>query len=336
MTMSAVRIVNEEAARAALPLPRAREVVAEALEALSTGRATLPAPSDLDLPHALGEMHVKGAYLHGSPYFSYKAASGFYGNPARGLPVTSGLNLVFDARTGLLRVVILDNGYLTELRTGAAGALAAQLLAKDDVDVAGLLGSGGQARYQLAALLEIRAPATVLVHSRNSGSAAHFAAETRDKYGLDVRVVASAEELVKSCDLLITTTPAREPVVRAQWLHPGMHITAVGADLPAKQELEAEALARADKLVVDARSQAAASGELHHALAAGVLDHSSVHAELGEVVAGLRPGRERDDEITIADLTGLGVQDAAVANAVASAAEKSDLGVMVNMPVHAP
>ena len=330
--MSAVRIVNEEVARAVLPLSQAREVVGEALVALSAGRASLPVPSDLDLPHARGEMHVKGAYIHGSPYFSYKAASGFYGNPDRGLPVASGLNLVFDAQTGRLRVVILDNGYLTELRTGAAGALAAQLLARDDVAVAGLLGSGGQARYQLAALLDVRAPASVLVYSRNASSAAQFAAESRGKYGLDVRAAATAEELVRSCDLLVTTTPARAPVVRAQWLHPGMHITAVGSDLPAKQELEAEALARADKLVVDRRSQAAATGELHHALAAGLVDHSRVHAELGEVVAGIRPGRERDDEITIADLTGLGVQDAAVANAVAAAAERSDLGVIVDMP----
>ena len=304
----------------------ALRAVRAGFEALARGRAVLPGVLHLDLPQARGEVHVKGAHLVGSPFFSIKEAGGFWGNPERGLPVGSGLVLVFDARTGLPRAILLDNGYLTELRTGAAGALAALLLARSELRVVGILGAGSQARYQLEALAASRRPARARVWSRRRESAEACAREMSARLGLPVEAVASAREAVSGSDLVVTTTTAREPVVRAEWIGPGMHLTAVGADSPEKQELEPEVLARADLVVADHLGQCLRLGEIHHAVAAGRLRAEDVYAELGELAAGLKPGRTSDDQITVADLTGVGVQDAALADRVVTEAERRGLG----------
>ena len=199
---------------------------------------------DFAFPDAHGEAHLKGAHIHGSPYWAVKAATGFWGNPDRGLPLTNGLFLVFSAETGILSAILFDNGYLTELRTGAAGALAADLLAPAEVEQAAIVGAGGQARYQLEALLGVRTPARVVVASRSGADA--YAAEMRELHGIDVSVAPDIETAVRSSQLVVTTTPSREPVVRAEWVQPGTHITAMGSDFSEKQELETAVLARAD------------------------------------------------------------------------------------------
>jgi ornithine cyclodeaminase len=261
-------------------------------------------------------MHVKGAYLTGSPYFSYKAASGFYDNPQRGLPVNAGLVMVFDAETGFPSAILFDNGYLTDLRTGAAGAVAADLLARPQVGKVAIIGAGIQARRQLEMLLQVRSPAEVSVWARRQEQAAQYAREMSDLLGVPVSVADSARAAVSGADVVVTTTPAREPVVSADWVEPGQHLTAVGADLPGKQELDPRLFARADKVVVDSVSQAIRSGDTHHAIDGGFLRQDDIYAELGQLAAGLKPGRESAGELTIADLTGLGVEDAAMANLV--------------------
>jgi ornithine cyclodeaminase len=270
----------------------------------------------LDIPGTRTEAHVKGAYLRGTSTFSVKVASGSYDNPARGLPSGGGLFLVFDATTGLPTAVLFDNGYLTDARTGAAGALAADLLAKRKVDRLGIVGVGSQARHQLATLLQVRRPKAVAAWGRDRGKAEAYAKEMEARHGLPVEAVPSVEVAVRDSDVVITVTPSHEPLVRANWVEAGMHITAVGADAPDKQELEAEVLGKTDKVVADRLDQCLRFGEIHHAVEKGVLRKEDVYAELGEIVAGLRRGRESDEEITVADLTGVGVQDAAVANRV--------------------
>lgn len=298
----------------------------EAFVALARGEATLPGVIGLELPDAQGEVHVKGAYLHGAPTYSFKVASGFYRNPERGLPVGAGLVLAFSAETGELAAVLFDNGYLTELRTGAAGALAADLLARPTIRKAAFVGVGGQARYQLEALAGVRTPEVVAAWGRDPAKAEAYAAEMRGRLGLAVEIPLSLQEAVEGADVVVTTTPSREPLVRAEWLAPGAHVTAVGSDMPEKQELDAAVLAHADKVVADRLEACLENGEIHRAVAAGAITADDVHAELGQVAAGERPGRESEDEITVADLTGVGVQDAALAALVVAAAAERGAG----------
>jgi len=300
--------------------------VRDAFVALARGEATLPGVIGFDVPAHRGEVHVKGAYLHGQPFYSIKEAAGFYANAEQGVPVGSGLVLVFDATTGLLAAVLFDNGYLTELRTGAAGALAADLLARRRVRKAAVVGAGSQARFQAEALMLVRRPESIAVFARTPARAAAYAREMEGRLGIPIAVAASAQSAVEGADIVITTTPSRAPIVRADWLAPGVHVTAVGSDGPEKQELEAAVLARADKVVVDRLDQCLHLGELHHAVRAGMLAAGDVWAELGEVAAGSKPGRESDDEITVADLTGVGIQDAAVANVVVAEAMRRGVG----------
>jgi ornithine cyclodeaminase len=311
-----ILVLSESDVRALVGPAEALRAVRAGFEALARGQAVLPGVLHLDLPEARGEVHVKGAHLRGSSSFAIKVACGFWGNPELGLPLGSGLVLVFDARTGLLRALLLDNGYLTELRTGAAGALAAILLARPRWRTVGVLGAGSQARYQLEALCAARRPEAARVWSRRREGAEAYAREMSERLGLAVQDVATAREAVVGADVVVTTTTARTPVLLAEWVRPGLHVTAVGSDSPEKQELETEVLARADLVVADRLDQCLRLGEIHHAVEAGRLRLEDVHGELGEVAAGLKPGRTSDDQVTVADLTGVGVQDAALADLV--------------------
>jgi ornithine cyclodeaminase/alanine dehydrogenase-like protein (mu-crystallin family) len=311
-----VLILDESQIRELVGPREAREAVAEGFSALSDGRVTLPAVIEFDFPEQQGETHLKAAHVHGSPFYTAKVASGFYANRTKGLPTGSGLVLVFDAATGFLRALLFDNGYLTDLRTGAAGAVAADVLARPDVRVAAIIGAGVQGRYQLEALLGVRRPANVLVYDQDVSRSAAYVDEMQSRTDAGLRAAASVEEAVRAADVVITCTPARRPYLRAEWLSPGTHITAMGSDMPLKQELDVAVLRRADKVVTDSLEQCLAGGETHHAVEAGVITRDDVYAELGEITSGKKRGRADDREITVADLTGVGVQDAAVASLV--------------------
>jgi len=320
------RILLEAEIRDLIGPASAYTAVRSAFVALARGEATLPGVIGFDVPAHRGEVHVKGAYLHGHPFYSVKEAAGFYANAEKGAPVGSGLVLVFDATTGFPAAVLFDNGYLTELRTGAAGALAADLLARRRVRKAAVIGAGSQARFQAEALALARRPDSIAVFARTPARSAAYAREMEGRLGIPVSVAASAQAAVEGADVVITATPSRAPIVRAEWLAPGAHVTAVGSDGPDKQELEAAVLKRADKVVVDRLDQCLRLGELHHAVEAGLLAAGDVWAELGELAAGMKPGRESEDEITVADLTGVGIQDAAVAEVVVAEAMRRGVG----------
>ena len=324
-------LLNEATIREVVQPTDAIAAVRDAFVRLAQGRVTMPAPSEMDLADAHGDMHVKGAYLHEAPYFSYKAASGFYDNPRLGLPTNAGLVLVFDARTGFPVALLLDNGYLTDLRTGAAGAVAADLLAPPVVGKVAVLGAGVQARRQIELLTAVRAPELVEVWARRPEQADEYAAAMTEQLDVDVSVASDRRSAVEGATIVITTTPSREPLVEAEWLSDGQHVTAVGTDLPDKQEIAADVFARVDKIVVDDRGQALRSGDTHRAVAAGVIDADAIYAEIGEIAAGRVPGRESDDELTLADLTGLGAQDAAMANLVTERALAAGLGTTIDI-----
>jgi len=325
-----VRVLDRDDVRRLISVADALAVVREAFIAVDRGRAVMPRPFGLYLPDRDGELHVKGAYLVGAPVFAVKAATGFYRNSLLGLPVSSGMTLVYDAGTGMLRLLILDGGLLTELRTAAAGALAADLLARPDARTAAVIGTGGQARYQLQALLEVRRVSEVAVYGRRREAAGQY---VHDMSAPGVHVVAAetVREAAAGADIVITATSSTEPLLRPEWLAAGAHVTAVGSDMPHKQELDPRVLAAADKYVPDSIDAARTSGELHHAVEAGVLDASAVYGELAALASGRLPGRTRNDELTVADLTGLGIQDTAVAAFVAGRAE--ELGAGQNIPL---
>jgi ornithine cyclodeaminase len=257
-----------------------------------------------------GVAHIKAGHLHDDAVWTVKVSGDF--DPGDGGPVRhSGLMLVLSAVDGGLVGVLADNGYLTELRTGAAGAVAADLLARPDARTAAIVGAGSQARFQLEALREVRSIDTVRVASRSPERAQVFVDELAGQ-GLSARLFASVEEAIRGADVVITVTPSTAPLVDAGWLEPGTHVTAVGSDEPTKQELDPAVLARARVVAVDDRRQTASFGELHHAIAAGLRSADDV-VTLGELLEGAAEGRVAADDITVADLTGVGVQDAAIA-----------------------
>ena len=329
--MAELRLLFESEIRELIGPKEALAAVRDAFVQLARGEAVLPGVLSLDIPETRTEAHVKGAFLRGSSTFSVKAASGSYDNPSRGLPVSGGLVTVFDAVTGFPRAILFDNGYLTDLRTGAAGALAADLLARRDIRRVGILGVGTQARYQLAALLGVRTVDTVLAYGRSTAKAAAYAREVESRHGVRVTVAPTMEKAVRGSDVVITVTPSTQPLVQPDWVQDGTHITAVGSDSPDKQELDVRVLEKADKVVADRLDQCLRFGEIHHAVQAGVFSREDVYAELGEIAAGLRPGRESAEEITVADLTGVGVQDAAVANVVVEQAVRRGLGTVLEV-----
>jgi ornithine cyclodeaminase len=312
-----VTTIEEPRLREVITPAVAVDVIRAAFKADGERRTHVPPVVNLDIPKARGEFHIKTAYIEGVPHIAVKVASGFYDNPARGLPSGSGLMTVFDATNGMPSALLLDNGFLTDIRTGAAGAVAAEQLSPGHVTTVGVIGSGLQARYQVRCLRIVRAFTRLVAWSPTR---AHLESYCADMEGEGYQVVAATtiEEVCRSADVLITTTPSREPLVRAEWLRPGLHITAVGSDSPGKQELDAQCLGRADLVVSDRTSQCAAFGELRHALDAGLLTRDRIHGELGELVADRKAGRTAEDQITIADLTGVGFQDTAIASAALS------------------
>jgi len=279
----------------------------------------IPPVAELAFVKPPGDVHIKYGYLQGGESYVVKIASGFYDNPQRGLPSSQGLMLLFSQQTGQLQAVLLDEGTLTDARTGAAGAVAAKYLAPERVEAIGIVGTGTQARCQLDALRSVTDCRCLRVWGRREDAVMGLMADAR-QMGYTPQAVTDLHALASQSDLLVTTTPSSEPLLRADWITPGTHITAVGADTAEKQELDASILARAHRVVADSVSQCMVRGEIYQAARSGVLDAASV-VELGDVIAGRAPGRSGADEITVADLTGVAVQDLAIARAVFQALE---------------
>ena len=286
---------------------RAIEAVEEAFRAYSSGLVTVPPVGHLSFSDPPGDVHIKYGYRRGDRYFVIKVASGFYENLKLGLSSSSGLMLLFDASTGFPRALLLDDGYLTDLRTAAAGAVAAKYLAPKDVEAIGVVGAGIQAHLQLSILRHVISCRQAFVWARNPSQAAAFRVD-----GFTVEALPSIAALAGRCNLLVTTTPARSPLVWNDMVRPGTHITAVGADSPGKQELDMKLLGRADVLAVDARTQCSEYGDSAHALRAGEVRKEKL-IELGEIIANPGLGRTSERQITIADLTGLAAQDLEIA-----------------------
>lgn len=272
-----------------------------------------PAPGILGLHAPNGGFHIKAALLAlDQPYFAAKVNANFPNNGSRyGLPTIQGVVALCDAANGM-PLAVMDSMAITALRTAAATAVAAKYLARDKCDAALVCGCGAQARAQLRALLRVHRPSRVYAYDQNIETANAFARLLHAETGLDIAVADDLPRAIAASDVVITCTTAQRYFVAHEMVRPGTFIAAVGADNENKQELDPVLLAR-NKVVTDITEQCAAIGDLHHAVAAGLMSASDVHAELGEIIAGRKPGRTSDNEITIFDSTGTALQDVAVA-----------------------
>lgn len=289
------------------------KVIEDGFTHLSNGNVTMPPIMRVDIAENNGEVDVKTAYIKGLDKFAIKISAGFFNNYQKGLPSGNGMMLLISTETGVPQALLLDNNYLTEVRTAAAGAVAAKYLAKEKLDIVGVIGAGSQARYQMLALKEVRDFNKIIVYGPTTNRVEQFVQDMQNKLGIKVIIAPSAEAVVKESELVVTTTPSKTPIIKQEWLHPGLHITAMGSDAEHKQELEAEVLSKVDLLVCDVKSQCFRLGELHHALIQGILTEESNIIEIGQLTSGRIEGRRNDHQITICDLTGTGVQDTAIA-----------------------
>ncbi|AOO81532.1 ectoine utilization protein EutC [Bosea vaviloviae] len=308
--------------------------VEEAFLALATKAVAMPPILRLDIPDYRGEVDVKTAYVPGLDGFAIKVSPGFFDNPKLGLASLNGLMILFSARTGLVEALLLDNGYLTDVRTAAAGAVAARHLARPDAAVATIFGAGMQARLQLEALALVRPIREARIWARDQHKANEAASELSRKLRIPVTALPDPQAAVRGADVIVTTTPAEQPILVAGWLEPGQHITAMGSDSEHKNEIDPAVFARVT-YVADRLSQTRRLGELASAIRTGAATADQSFAELGEVIAGKRAGRTRADEITLADLTGTGVQDTAIANLAASRARGTGAGHSIDTKAEA-
>ena len=300
---------------AILPGLDLRPAMREAFVAYSRGQSSVPPVGELLLPD--GETHIKFGHIRGDRSFVIKVATGFYGNPAKGLSTSNGLFLLFDAKTGAPLAILLDGGRLTDLRTGLAGAIAAECLSPRPVEAIGVIGTGIQARRQVENLMPVTPCRRLVVYGRSPAAAAAYRDEM-EANGFSVVVASLPSDVAAQANLIVTTTPSTEPLLHARDVRAGSHITAVGADSPAKNELDPMLIARADRVIADSISQCCERGEIHHALRRGLVTASGI-SELGSVIAGDSPSRNSSTEITIADLTGVAVQDIVIAQTVFAA-----------------
>jgi ornithine cyclodeaminase len=309
-----MRIVERPEIEQALAGLDVLPLIEEGFVAYSDGRAVVPPVGELILEE--GETHIKYGFIRGEPWYVIKIASGFYRNPERGLPSGDGMMLLFGQTTGRPVAVLLDHGHLTDVRTAAAGAIGARYLAPGRVERIGVAGTGVQARLQVRHLKPITACRAVLAWGRHREGLEAYRRDMAAE-GFEVEVTRDPAEL-GACHLIVTTTPASEPFLRRDDIRPGTHITAIGSDVPHKQELDPGILARADLVVADSRSQCRSRGEIARALDAGAIAPDRV-SELGDVIAGRASRRTADDQITVFDSTGVAVQDIQIASAVARA-----------------
>lgn len=308
-----IQIVTESELRELITLDLVLiEVVERAFRALAEGGVVMPPVMSMDLPDVHGEVDVKTAYIPDFDGFAIKVSPGFFNNPALGLPSLNGLMVLLSAKTGLVEAVYLDNGYLTDLRTAAAGAVAARHLALQNVVTAGVIGTGVQARLQLVAAHLVRPFERALVWGRNPEKARACADDIANLLGLPVDVAKTPGDLVAQSQLVVTTTPSHTPLITKDMLHDGLHITAMGSDQAGKCEIAPDVTASADVYVCDSASQCASLGELRGAIAAGLWNDRPT-IELGEIITNEKQGRRRQNDVTLCDLTGTGVQDTAIA-----------------------
>ncbi|MBK49285.1 MAG: ornithine cyclodeaminase family protein [Acidobacteria bacterium] len=288
--------------------------IEEGFIAYSRNEVVVPPVGEMLFEDPRGEAHIKYGFIKNNDYFVVKIASGFYENFKFGLPTNSGLMLLFSQKTGELLAILLDEGQLTAVRTAAAGAVVAKYMAPTTVHRIGIIGAGDQARRQLLMLGSVIACRDVTVWGVSQEEVDLYK-QDMETLGYSVDTTLDPAVVAKTCNLIVTVTPARHPLLHNDKVRPGTHITAIGADTPEKQELDPKILARADIVVADSIEQCQSRGEIYQATKASLLEDTKP-IELGNLILNQQFGRSSDDQLTIADLTGVAVQDLQISKAV--------------------
>jgi alanine dehydrogenase len=323
-----LRILSREDVRQALPLSVAAEAMKGAFAQLSTGQADVPLRVPLDVPRHNGVTLLMPAYLSADDQMAIKIVSVFHDNPAQGLPLIYALVVVVDATTGR-PVAVMDGTYLTALRTGATSGAATDLLARQDARTAAIFGAGAQGRTQLEGVCAVRPIQEAWVYDAVPERAAAYATEVSQRLSLPVRVAEKPAEAVRRADVICTATTSSSPVFEDVDVRPGTHINAVGAYTPEMQEIPAETVLRARVVIDHYEASLAEAGDLLIPIKQGLMTKDHIYAELGEIAAGLKPGRASSEEITLFKSVGVAVQDVAAAGAVLEAARRLNLGTEV-------
>lgn len=326
MTPHSFLVLTRSQIESLISLPDAIRVVEEALADFAQGKSFLfPVIRERIDPYG-GFFGVKAAYLASRGCLGYKGGGFWATNRDQGLAGHQSVIVLYDPQTGR-PTALMDGNYLTIIRTGAMGAIAAKYLARPDSRSVAVIGAGTQGRIQLAALREVLAVQEVRCFDLHAPSSQAFAALAIQQ-GLAATACATPQQAVAGADLIVTATPSLSAIIQDQWIQPGMHINAFGADTKGKQEIDPMALTRA-KVVVDYWPQAREIGECQHAFRSGLIH--SVHAELADIVAGRKPGRETPTEITLFDATGIALQDLVVASCAYEAALLGGLGIRLQL-----
>jgi alanine dehydrogenase len=305
--------LTEEEVRSLLTMDEAIAAVQKAFHDHGMGRVEMPPKSYLNFSRYSGDLRTMPAYLMEQDQAGVKIVNVHAANPERGLPTVMALIILNSPQTGA-PLAVMGGTFITAMRTGAAGAVAARALARKDSRVAGMIGAGVQAKAQLLGLSRCFEIERVLIFDAQESRSRSLEQEGRQFLDCDYEIVSNSQQACR-CDILVTTTPSRRPVVEDAWIMPGTHINAIGADAAGKQELSSTLTARA-RVVVDDMAQAVHSGEVNVPISQGLLSPEMIHAQIGEILAGKKPGRMSDDDITVFDSTGLAIQDVAVGHAV--------------------
>ncbi|TGC07922.1 alanine dehydrogenase [Methanolobus halotolerans] len=305
--------LDQSDVKSVLDMPLALFAVESGFREHGLKKVQMPPKSYLYFKEHNGDLRTMPSFMEGKDIAGVKIVNVHPDNREKGLPTVMAVVVLNSTETGA-PLAVMDGSYLTDMRTGAAGGVAAKYLARPDSKVVGMVGLGDQAHTQLLALSEVMDIEEVKITCRKSGRCIAFEKKMHPVVNCDITSKDSIKE-VCDCDILVTTTPVRSPIIDSEWVQEGTHINAIGADASGKQEL-GPSLLKKSKVVVDDIVQASHSGEVNVPISTGVFYEADIYAELGEVVAGIKPGRESDEEVTIFDSTGLAIQDLVTADMV--------------------
>ena len=309
-----MRIVSLDEIKAVLPKVDLMQEIETGFSAYSNGEVVVPPVGELNFENPPGDVHIKYGYIRDDDVYVIKIASGFYQNKLLGLSNGQGMMLVFDQKSGKPIGLLQDEGYLTDVRTAVAGAICAKYLAPKNIEAIGIVGTGVQARMQLEYLKNVTDCQNVIVWGRSKSALNQYKTSMSDS-GFTIKTTMALDQLTDNCNLIVTCTASEKPIIRENHVKGKVHITAMGSDTPNKQELGSNVLSKADLVIADSRSQCEVRGEIHHAIRNNSMSIDPI-VELGEIINGDRQGRTASSGITVADLTGVAVQDIQISKAV--------------------